>query len=155
MINKHISDFKYRDFFKDDYPEGDAGVNEMIEDTKRLVRYIFENYPDIGERVIDNIYVVSGGDAKNQLRLLNGCIDMSSPIVYEEEQERVMSHDELEASFYLRNMAMNIIDMVLDMSAKRILQMQESIHNLTEALAISTRLLQSPRRGDVDEQSNP
>lgn len=139
MINKHIVGFNYKDFFKDDYSEGDAGVNEMIEDTKRLVRYVFENYPDIGERVIDNIYVVSGGDAKNQLRLLNGCINMSSPIVFEEEQERVMSHDELEASFYLRNMAMNIIDMVLDMSAKRILQMQDSIHNLTEALAISTK----------------
>lgn len=139
MSNKHITDFKYRDFFRDEYSSGDAGVNEMVEDTKRLVRYIFEDYPDIGERVIDNIYVVSGGDAKNQLRLLNGCINMSSPIVFEEEQERIMSHDELEASFYLRNMAMNIIDMVLDMSAKRILQMHESIDNLADALAISTK----------------
>lgn len=147
MSNKHIIGFSYKDFFRDEYSAGDAGVNEMIEDTKNLVRYIFDDYPDIGERVIDNIYVVSGGDAKNQLRLLNGCINMSSPIVYEEEQERVMSHDELEASFYLRNMAMNIIDMVLDMSANRILQMQDSIHNLTEALAIS-------KKGDVDEQSN-
>ena len=139
MSNKHISDFKYRDFFKDDYPEGDAGMNEMVEDTTRLVRYIFEDYPATGERVIDNIYVVSGGDAKNQLRLLNDCINMSSPIVYEEEQERIMSHDELEASFYLRNMAMNIIDMVLDMSAKRILEMKETIDNLADALAISTK----------------
>lgn len=147
MINKHIVGFNYKDFFKDDYPEGDAGVNEMIEDTKRLVRYVFENYPDIGERVIDNIYVVSGGDAKNQLRLLNGCINMSSPIVFEEEQERVMSHDELVDSYPIRNMAMNIIDMVLDISAKRILQMQDSIHNLTEAIAISTK-------DDIDEQSN-
>ena len=148
MSNKHIVGFNYKDFFRDEYSAGDAGVNEMIEDTKNLVRCIFDDYPDIGERVIDNIYVVSGGDAKNQLRLLNGCINMSSPIVYEEEQERVMSHDELEASFYLRNMAMNIIDMVLDMSANRILQMQESIHNLAEALAIS-------KKGYVDEQSNP
>ena len=139
MSNKHISDFKYRDFFKDEYPEGDAGVNEMVEDTKRLVRYIFEDYPDTGERVIDNIYVVSGGDAKNQLRLLNDCINMSSPIVFEEDQERIISHDELEASFYLRNMAMNIIDMVLDMSAKRILEMKETIDNLADALAISTK----------------
>ena len=139
MSNKHIVGFNYKDFFKDDYPEGDAGVNEMVEDTKRLVRYIFEDYPDTGEMVIDNIYVVSGGAAKNQLRLLNGCINMSSPIVYEEEQERVMSHDELEASFYIRNMAMNIIDMVLDMSAKRILEMKETIDNLADALAISTK----------------
>ena len=147
MSNKHIVGFNYKDFFRDEYSGGDAGVNEMIEDTKNLVRYIFEDHPDIGERVIDNIYVVSGGDAKNQLRLLNGCINMSSPIVYEEEQERVMSHDELEASFYLRNMAMNIIDMVLDMSAKRIREMQSTIDNLTEALAIS-------KKGDVDEQSD-
>ena len=139
MSNKHIVGFNYKDFFKDDYPEGDAGVNEMVEDTKRLVRYIFEDYPDTGERVIDNIYVVSGGDAKNQLRLLNDCINMSSPIVFEEDQERIISHDELEASFYLRNMAMNIIDMVLDMSAKRILEMKETIDNLADALAISTK----------------
>lgn len=147
MSNKHIGAFSYKDFFRDEYSAGDAGVNEMIEDTKNLLRYVFENYPDIGERVIDNIYVVSGGDAKNQLRLLNGCINMSSPIVYEEEQERVMSHDELVDSYPIRNMAMNIIDMVLDMSAKRILQMQDTIHNLTEALAISTK-------DDIDEQSN-
>ena len=139
MSNKHIVGFNYKDFFKDDYPEGDAGVNEMVEDTKRLVRYIFEDYPDTGERVIDNIYVVSGGDAKNQLRLLNDCINMSSPIVYEEEQERVMSHDELEASFYLRNMAMNAIVISIEMSANRILEMKETIDNLADALAISTK----------------
>ena len=147
MSNKHIIGFSYKDFFRDEYSAGDAGVNEMIEDTKNLVRYIFDDYPDIGERVIDNIYVVSGGDAKDKLRLLNSCINISSPIVFEEDQERIMSHDELEASFYLRNMAMNIIDMVLDMSAKRILEMQESIHNLTEALAIS-------KKEYVDEQSD-
>lgn len=139
MSNKHIVAFSYKDFFRDEYSAGDAGVNEMIEDTKNLARYVFDDAPEMGERVIDNIYVIAGGDAKNQLRLLNSCINISSPIVFEEDQERIMSHDELEASFYLRNMAMNIIDMVLDISAKRILQMQDSIHNLTEAIAISTK----------------
>ena len=139
MSNKHITDFKYRDFFRDEYSAGDAGVNEMIEDTKRLVRYVFNRSPEMGERVIDNIYVIAGGDAKNQLRLLNCCINISSPIVFEEDQERIMSHDELMDSYPIRNMAMNIIDMILEISANRILQMQESIHNLAEALAISTK----------------
>ena len=138
MSNKHITDFKYRDFFRDEYSSGDAGVNEMIEDTKNLVRYVFDGAPEMGERVIDNIYVIAGGDAKNQLRLLNCCINISSPIVFEEDQDRIMSHDELMDSYPIRNMAMNIIDMILEISANRILQMQESIHNLAEALAIST-----------------
>ena len=38
MSNKHIVAFSYKDFFRDEYSAGDAGVNEMIEDTKRLVR---------------------------------------------------------------------------------------------------------------------
>lgn len=139
MSEKHIVAFSYKDFFRDEYSAGDAGVNEMIEDTKRLVRYVFDGAPEMGERVIDNICIVSGGNAKNQLRLLNGCINMSSPIVFEGDQKRVMSHEELVDSYPIRNMAIHIIDMVLDMSAKRILQMQDSIHNLTEALAISTR----------------
>lgn len=139
MSNKHITGFKYKDFFRDEYSAGDAGVNEMIEDTKRLVRYVFDGSPEMGERVIDNIYVVSGGDAKDQLRLLNCCINISSPIVFEEDQERIMSHDELVDSYPIRNMAMNIIDMILEISAKRILQMHESIDNLADALAISTK----------------
>lgn len=147
MNNKHIGAFSYKDFFRDEYSAGDAGVNEMIEDTKNLVRYVFDDAPEMGERVIDNIYVIAGGDAKNQLRLLNSCINISSPIVFEEEQERIMIHEELEASYSIRNMAMNIIDMVLEMSANRILQMQDTIHNLTEALALSTK-------DGLDEQSN-
>lgn len=147
MSNKHIVAFSYKDFFRDEYSAGDAGVNEMIEDTKRLVRYVFEDAPEMGERVIDNIYVIAGGDIKNQLRLLNGCINMSSPIVFEEDQDRIMSHDELVDSYPIRNMAMNIIDMVLDMSAKRILQMQESIDNLSDALSLSMK-------DNTNEQSN-
>ena len=139
MSNKHIVAFSYKDFFRDEYSAGDAGVNEMIEDTKNLVRYVFDGFPEMGERVIDNIYVVSGGDAKDQLRLLNCCINISSPIVFEEDQERIMSHDELVDSYPIRNMAMNIIDMILEISAKRIFQMHESIDNLADALAISTK----------------
>lgn len=139
MSNKHIGAFSYKDFFRDEYSAGDAGVNEMIEDTKRLVRYVFDGSPEMGERVIDNIYVIAGGDEKNQLRLLNGCINISSPIVFEEDQERIMSHDELVDSYPIRNMAINIIDMILEISAKRILQMHESIDNLADALAISTK----------------
>lgn len=147
MSNKHIVAFSYKDFFRDEYSAGDAGVNEMIEDTKNLVRYVFDDAPEMGERVIDNIYIIAEGDAKNQLRLLNGCINISSPIVFEEEQERIMSHDELMDSYPIRNMAMNIIDMVLDMSAKRIRGMQTTIYKLTKALAISTKV-------KSDEQSN-
>lgn len=139
MSNKHIGAFSYKDFFRDEYSAGDAGVNEMIEDTKNLLRYVFDDAPEMGERVIDNIYVVSGGDAKDQLWLLNCCINMSSPIVFEEDQERIMIHEELEASYSIRNMAMNIIGMILEISAKRILQMQDSIYNLADALAISTK----------------
>ena len=139
MSNKHIGAFSYKDFFRDEYSAGDAGVNEMIEDTKNLVRYVFDGAPEMGERVIDNIYVIAGGDAKNQLRLLNGCINISSPIVFEEDQERIMSHDELVDSYPIRNMAMNIIDMVLDMSSKRILEMKETIDNLSDALSLSMK----------------
>lgn len=139
MSNKHIGAFSYKDFFRDEYSAGDAGVNEMIEDTKNLLRYVFDDAPEMGERVIDNIYVIAGGDAKDKLWLLNCCINMSSPIVFEEDQERIMIHEELEASYSIRNMAMNIIDMVLDMSAKRILQIQESIDNLSDALSLSMK----------------
>ena len=139
MSNKHISDFKYRDFFKDEYPEGDAGLNEIIEDTKSMIRFIFKNDSDLGDKVLDNIYVIAGGDIKNQLRLLNTIMIMSSSFVLEDGTKRHMSRDELEASFPIRNMAMNAIVISLEMSANRILQMQESIHNLAEALAISTK----------------
>lgn len=139
MSNKHIVGFSYKDFFRDEYSAGDTGVNEMIEDTKNLLRYVFDDAPEMGERVIDNIYVIAGGDAKNQLRLLNSCINISSPIVFEEDQERIMSHDELVDSYPIRNMAMNIIDMVLDMSAKRILEMKETIDNLSDALSLSMK----------------
>lgn len=147
MSNKHISDFKYRDFFKDEYPEGDAGLNEIIEDTKSMIRFIFKNDSDLGEKVLDNIYVIAGGDVKNQLRLLNTIMIMSSSFVLEDGIRRHMSRDELEASFPIRNMAMNAIVIAIEMSAKRILQMQESIHNLAEALAISKKV-------KSDEQSD-
>ena len=148
MSEKHISDFKYRDFFKDEYPEGDAGLNEIIEDTKSMIRFIFKSDSDLGERVLDNIYVIAGGDTKKQLSLLNTIMIMSSSLVLEDGIKRRMSRDELEASFPIRNMAMNAISIAIDMSANRIREMQSTIDNLTEALAIS-------KKGDVDEQSNP
>lgn len=139
MSDKHIKNFKYRDFFRDEYSAGDAGVNEMIEDTKNLLRYVFDDAPEMRERIIDNIYVIAGGDTKNQLRLLNTLMAMASSFVLEDGTRRHMSCEELEASFPIRNMAMNAIVMAIDISAKRIIQMQDSIHNLTEALAISTK----------------
>ena len=147
MSDKHISDFKYRDFFKEEYADGESGTKELLEDTKSMIRFIFKDDSDLGEKVLDNIYVIAGGDIKNQLRLLNTIMIMSSSFVLEDGIKRHMSRDELEASFPIRNMAINAIVISLEMSANRILQMQESIHNLAEALAIS-------KKGDVDEQSN-
>lgn len=139
MSDNHISDFKYRDFFKEEYSDGEAGTKELLEDTKSMIRFIFKKDSDLGEKVLDNIYVIAGRDTKNQLRLLNTLMIMSSTIIVENGEERHMSREELEASFPIRNMAMNAIVMAIDISAKRILQMQDSIHNLTEALAISTK----------------
>lgn len=147
MSNKHISDFKYRDFFKEEYEDGEAGTKELLEDTKSMIRFIFKSDSDLGERVLDNIYVIAGGDAKNQLRLLNTIMIMSSSFVLEDGIKRHMSRDELEASFPIRNMAMNAIAISLEMSAKRIRKMQSTIDNLTEALSVSMK-------DDIDEQSN-
>ena len=139
MSNKHISDFKYRDFFKEVYPDGEEGAKELLKDSKHLIKYIFKNDSDLGEKVLDNIYVIAGGDTKKQLKLLNTLMIMSSPIIVECGKERYMDHEELEISFPLRNMAMNAIVISIEMSANRILQMQDTIHNLTEALALSTK----------------
>ena len=155
MSDKHIGNFRYGDIFKQEYASGEEGAKELLEDSKRLIRYIFQNDSrsadksdsDLGERVLDNIYVISGGDTKKQLKLLNGFMIMSSPIVLENGEERYMNREELEASYPLRNMAMNAIAISIEMSANRILQMQDTIHNLTEALAISTKV-------KIDEQSN-
>ncbi len=147
MGDKHISDFKYSDFFKEEYSDGEAGTKELLEDTKSMIRFIFNNDSDLGEKVLDNIYVIAGGDTKKQLKLLNTIMIMSSSFVLEDGIKRHMSRDELASSFPIRNMAMNAIVISLDMSAKRILQMQDTIHNLTEALAISTK-------DGLDEQSN-
>lgn len=139
MSNKHISDFKYSDFFKEEYADGEAGTKKLLEDTKSMIRFIFKSDSDLGERVLDNTYVISGGDTKKQIKLLNTLIIMSSPIIVECGKKRYMDHEELEASFPIRNMAMNAIAISIEMSANRILQMQDTIHNLTEALAISTK----------------
>ena len=147
MSEKHISDFKYRDFFKDEYPEGDAGLNEIIEDTKSMIRFIFKSDSDLGERVLDNIYVIAGGDTKKQLSLLNTIMIMSSSLVLEDGIKRRMSRDELEASFPIRNMAMNAISIAIDMSANRIRKMQSTIDNLTEALSVSMK-------DDIDGKSD-
>lgn len=139
MSNKHIGAFSYKDFFRDEYSAGDAGVNEMIEDTKNLLRYVFDDAPEMGERVIDNIYVIAGGDTKKQLKLLNGFMILSSPIVLENGEERYMNREQLEASYPLRNMAMNAIRMAIDMSANRIREMQSTIDNLSDALSLSMK----------------
>lgn len=148
MSNKHIGDFNYGNFFKEVYPNGEEGAKELLKDSKHLIKYIFKNDSDLGEKVLDNIYVIAGGDTTKQLKLLNTIMIMSSPIIVECGKERYMDHEELEISFPLRNMAMNAIVISIEMSAKRILQMQDTIHNLTEALAISTK-------DGIDEQSNP
>ena len=93
----------------------------------------------MGERVLDNIYVIAGGDIKNQLMLLSTIMIMSSSFVLEDVTKRHMSREELDASFPIRNMAMNAFVISLDMSAKRILEMKETIDNLADALAISTK----------------
>ena len=139
MSNNHISNFKYKDFFKEEYADGEAGTKELLEDTKSMIRFIFKSDSDLGERVLDNIYVIAGGDTKKQLKLLNTFMIMSSPIIVDCGKERCMDHEELEISFPLRNMAMNAIVIAIDMSAKRILEMKETIDNLAEALAISTK----------------
>lgn len=147
MSNKHIGDFNYGNFFKEVYPDGEEGAKELLKDSKHLIKYIFKNDSDLGEKVLDNIYVIAGGDTKKQLQLLNTFFLMASPIIVENGEERYMNHEELEISFPLRNMAMNAIAISIEMSANRILQMQDTIHNLTEALAISTKV-------KSDEQSN-
>ena len=147
MSNKHIGDFNYGNFFKEVYPDGEEGAKELLKDSKHLIKYIFKNDSDLGEKVLDNIYVIAGGDTKKQLKLLNTFMIMSSPIIVECGKERYMDHEELEISFPLRNMAMNAIAIAIDMSAKRILEMKETIDNLADALAISTK-------DDIDEQSD-
>ena len=139
MSSNHIGDFNYGNFFKEVYPDGEKGAKELLKDSKHLIKYIFKNDSDLGDKVLDNIYVIAGGDTAKQLKLLNTLMIMLSPIIVECGKERYMDHEELEISFPLRNMAMNIIDMVLDMSAKRILEMKETIDNLADALAISTK----------------
>lgn len=139
MSSNHIGDFNYGNFFKEVYPDGEKGTKELLKDSKHLIKYIFKNDSDLGDKVLDNIYVIAGGDTAKQLKLLNTLMIMSSPFVLEDGTKRHMSRDELEASFPIRNMAMNAIVIAIDMSAKRILEMKETIDNLADALAISTK----------------
>lgn len=147
MSDKHISGFKYRDFFKEEYEDGEEGAKELLKDSKLLIRYIFQNDPSSADKMLDDIWDIAGGDTKKQLQLLNTFFLMASPIIVENGEERHMNREELEASYPLRNMAMNAVRLVIDMTAKRIRKMQSTIDNLTEALAIS-------KKGDVDEQSD-
>ena len=148
MSNNNIGNFRYGDIFKQEYADGEEGAKELLEDSKRLIRYIFQNDPRSSDKMLDDIWDIAGGDTKKQLKLLNGFMILSSPIVLENGEERYMNREELEASYPLRNMAMNAIRMAIVMSANRIREMQSTIDNLTEALALSTK-------EDLDEQSNP
>lgn len=139
MSDNHIGNFRYGDIFKQEYASGEEGAKELLEDSKRLIRYIFQNDPRSADKMLDDIWDIAGGDTKKQLQLLNGFMILSSPIVLENGEERYMNREELEASYPLRNMAMNAIRMAIVMSANRIREMQETIDNLTEALAISTK----------------
>lgn len=147
MSNNHIGNFRYGDIFKQEYADGEEGAKKLLEDSKRLIRYIFQNDPRSADKMLDDICYISGGDTKKQLKLLNGFMIMSSPIVLENGEERYMNREELEASYPLRNMAMNAIRMAIVMSANRIREMQSTIDNLTEALSVSMK-------EDIDEQSD-
>lgn len=147
MSKMHVGDFKYRDFFKEAYPGGEEATKELLKDSKLLIRYIFQNDSRSADKMLDDICYISGGDTKKQLKLLSGFMIMSSPIVLENGEEWYMNHEELEASYPLRNMAMNAIRLAIDMSANRIREMQSTIDNLMEALAISTKV-------KSDEQSD-
>lgn len=139
MNNNHIGNFRYGDIFKQEYADGEEGAKELLEDSKRLIRYLFQNDPRSADKMLDDIWDIAGGDTTKQLKLLNGFMIMSSPIVLENGEERYMNREELEASYPLRNMAMNAIRIAIIMSAERIRQMQSTIDNLMEALAISTK----------------
>ena len=147
MSNNHIGNFRYGDIFKQEYADGEEGAKELLKDSKLLIRYIFQNDPSSADKMLDDVWYIAGGDAKKQLKLLNTFFIMSSPIILENGEERYMNREQLEASYPLRNMAMNAVRIAIDMSAKRIREMQSTIDNLTEALAIS-------KKGDVDEQSD-
>lgn len=147
MSDNHISDFKYRDFFKEAYPGGEEGAKEALEDAKRLLRYIAKYSPETAERILNDVYVIASGDAHIQLQLLNTFFLMASPIIVENGEERHMSHDEMEISSPLRNMTMNAIALAFELSAKRIRGMQTTIYKLTKALSVSTK-------EDIDEQSD-
>lgn len=148
MSNNHIGNFRYGDIFKQEYADGEEGAKKLLEDSKRLIRYIFQNDPRSADKMLDDIWDIAGGDAKNQLKLLNTFFIMSSPIIVDNGEERYMNREQLEASYPIRNMAMNAIRVAIDMSAKRIKEMQSTIDNLTEALSVSMK-------EDIDEQSNP
>lgn len=148
MSDNHIGNFRYGDIFKQEYAGGEEGAKELLKDSKLLIRYIFQNDSRSADKMLDDICYISGGDTKKQLKLLNGFMIMSSPIVLENGEERYMNREELEASYPLRNMAMNAIRLAIDMSAKRIREMQATIDNLMEALSVSIK-------DDIDEQSNP
>ena len=139
MSNEYTRDLDYTDFFREEYADGEEGAKELLNDSKHLIKYIFKNDSDLGDKVLDNIYVIAGGDTAKQLKLLNTLMIMSSPIIVECGKERYMDHEELEISFPLRNMAMNAIVISIEMSANRILEMKETIDNLADALAISTK----------------
>ncbi len=147
MSNNHIGNFRYGDIFKQEYADGEEGAKELLEDSKLLIRYIFQNDPRSADKMLDDIWDIAGGDTKKQLKLLNGFMILSSPIVLENGEERYMNREELEASYPLRNMAMNAIRMAIVMSANRIREMQETIDNLMEALSASMK-------DGLDEQSD-
>lgn len=139
MSNEHIGKFRYGDIFKQEYASGEEGAKELLEDSKRLIRYIFQNDTRNADKMLDDICYISGGDTKKQLKLLNGFMILSSPIVLENGEERYMNREQLEASYPLRNMAMNAIRMAIDMSANRIREMQSTIDNLSDALSLSMK----------------
>lgn len=147
MSNNHIGKFRYGDIFKQEYAGGEEGAKELLEDSKHLIRYIFQNESRNADKMLDDIWDIAGGDTKKQLKLLDVFMIMSSSIVLENGEKRYMNREQLEASYPIRNMAMNAIRMAIDMSANRIREMQSTIDNLTEALAASIK-------DNLDEQGN-
>lgn len=138
IIHEHDPGESVTDCFKEEYADGEEGMNNMLEDARRIIRHIFNNSYR-GENVIGNIFTIAGGDDLKQLKLLDSLIIMSAPIVFEDGQEIRISHEELVASSPIRRTAIDIIYDLIEMSAGRIRKMQSMIDNLTEALAISTK----------------